>query len=141
MTLGVVLSLAAALGFAGSAVFARIGLQHIRPTTGTLVSLLIGIGITLTLSIIFHQKEIMALSSIAFLWFFISGLINFPLGRLLNYTGVSKIGISKSTPIVATSPLFAAILAVTVGGETINTLMLMGTIAIIGGVALIVAQR
>ena len=139
--LGVALSLAAAMGFAGSAVFARIGLLHIRPTTGTIVSLLIGISITLTLSIIFHQKEIMALSGIAFLWFFISGLINFPIGRLLNYTGVSKIGVSKSTAIVGSSPLFAAILAVTVGGETINTLMMIGTAAIIGGVALIVGQR
>ena len=139
--LGVALSLAAAMGFAGSAVFARIGLQHVRPTTGTIVSLLIGISITLTLSIIFHQKEIIALSGIAFLWFFISGLINFPLGRLLNYTGVSKIGVSKSTAIVGSSPLFAAILAVTVGGETINTLMMIGTAAIIGGVALIVGQR
>ena len=139
--LGVALSLAAAMGFAGSAVFARIGLQHVRPTTGTIVSLLIGISITLTLSIIFHQREIIALSGIAFLWFFISGLINFPLGRLLNYTGVSKIGVSKSTAIVGSSPLFAAILAVTVGGETINTLMMIGTAAIIGGVALIVGQR
>ncbi|MCH8063103.1 MAG: DMT family transporter [Chloroflexi bacterium] len=139
--LGVALSLAAAMGFAGSAVFARIGLQHVRPTTGTIVSLLIGISITLTLSIIFHQREIIALSGIAFLWFFISGVINFPLGRLLNYTGVSKIGVSKSTAIVGSSPLFAAILAVTVGGETINTLMMIGTVAIIGGVALIVGQR
>ena len=139
--LGVALSLAAAMGFAGSAVFARIGLQHVRPTTGTIVSLLIGISITLTLSIIFHQKEIIALSGIAFLWFFISGLINFPLGRLLNYTGVSKIGVSKSTAIVGSSPLFAAILAVTVGGETLNAFIVVGTIGIIGGVALIVGQK
>ncbi len=139
--LGVALSLAAAMGFAGSAVFARVGLQYIRPTTGTIVSLLIGIGITLTLSIIFNQKEIIALSGIAFLWFLVSGIINFPLGRLLNYVGVSKIGVSKSTPIVGTSPLFAAILAVTVGGETINAFIMIGTIAIIGGVALIVGQR
>ena len=139
--LGVALSLAAAMGFAGSAVFARVGLQYIRPTTGTLVSLFIGISITLTLSIIFNQKEIMALSGIAFLWFLVSGAINFPLGRLLNYTGISKIGVSRSTPIVATSPLFAAILAVTVGGESINAFIMMGTIAIIGGVVLIVGQR
>ena len=139
--LGVALSLAAAMGFAGSAVFARLGLQYIRPTTGTLVSLFIGISITLTLSIIFNQKEIMALSGIAFLWFLVSGAINFPLGRLLNYTGISKIGVSRSTPIVATSPLFAAILAVTVGGESINAFIMMGTIAIIGGVVLIVGQR
>ena len=139
--LGVALSLAAAMGFAGSAVFARVGLQYIRPTTGTLVSLFIGISITLTLSIIFNQKEIMALSGIAFLWFLVSGAINFPLGRLLNYTGISKIGVSRSTPIVATSPLFAAILAVTVGGESINAFIMIGTIAIIGGVVLIVGQR
>ena len=141
MMLGVALSLAAALGFAGSAVFARIGLEHVRPTTGTLVSLFIGIAITLTLSIIFHQNEIIALSGIAFLWFFVSGVINFPIGRLLNYTGVSKIGVAKATPVVGSSPLFAALLAVTVGGETINSFIIIGTLAIIAGVALIVGQR
>jgi drug/metabolite transporter (DMT)-like permease len=139
--LGVILSLSAALGFGGSAVFARLGMQYVRPTTGTLISLLVGIVITMTLAFILHFDDILTLSAVAFAWFLLSGLINFPLGRLLNYTGVSKVGVSRASPIVGASPLFAAIIAVSVGGETMNLYIFSGTLAIIAGVALILSQR
>ena len=51
--LGAALALTAALGFGASAVFARIGLQYMRPTTGAFVSLLVGIVVTLTIAIVF----------------------------------------------------------------------------------------
>ena len=141
MTLGVLLSLAAALGFGGSAVLARVGLQYIRPVTGTLVSLLVGIVITVTLALVFNFDDIWALTAIAFAWFLLVGILNYPLGRLLNYNSVSKVGVSKSSPVVGASPLFAAALAVTVGGETMSWPIFVGTVAIIGGIALIVGQK
>ena len=139
--LGVVLALSAAVGFGTSAVFARIGLQHMRATTGTLVSLLVGTAITMSLAFALHSGEIFALSGVAFLWFLLSGGVNFPVGRLLNYTSVSLAGVSRSTPIVGSSPLFATVLAVTIGGETIGLQTLAGTISIVAGLALILSQR
>lgn len=139
--LGVFLGLSAALGFGSSAVFARLGLQHMRPTTGTLVSLIVGTIITMTLAFALHSDQIFTLIGIAFLWFLLSGAVNFPVGRLLNYTSVSLVGVSRSAPIVGSSPLFATVLAVTVGGETINLPILLGTAFIIGGLVLILSQR
>lgn len=139
--LGVGLGLLAALGFGASAVFARIGLQHLHPTTGTFISLIVGVLITTSLAFIFHFDAVFALTAIAFAWFLLSGFLNFPLGRLLNYTSVSKLGVAKASPIVGASPLFAAILAVTVGGESINLPILLGTISIIGGIAIVVSQK
>lgn len=139
--LGVVLGLSAALGFGGSAVFARVGLQHMRATTGTLVSLIIGSIVTLTIAFALHTAEIFALAGVAFLWFAVSGLINFPVGRLFNYMSVSKVGVSKAAPIVGASPVFAAIIAITVGGESINLLIFLGTLGIIGGLGLILSQK
>ena len=139
--IGVVLALSAALGFGTSAVFARIGLQHMRVTTGTLVSLLVGTAITMSLAFALHSGEIFALSGVAFLWFLLSGAVNFPVGRLLNYTSVSLAGVSRSTPIVGSSPLFATVLAVTIGGETVGLQTLTGTISIVMGLALILSQR
>ena len=60
--LGAAMALTAAMGFGAAAVFARIGLQYMRPTTGAFVSLLIGIAITLTLALVFHFDDIFALS-------------------------------------------------------------------------------
>ena len=139
--LGVTLGLLAAVGFGASAVFARLGLQYMRPTTGTLISLVVGTGITMTLAIVLDWDLILGLSGLAFLWFLLSGTLNFPIGRLLNFTSVRLVGVSKSTPLVGSSPLFATVLAVTVGGESINPPILLGTIFITGGLALILAQR
>jgi len=139
--LGVLLSLAAAAGFGGSAVLARIGLQYVRPVTGTLISLIVGIIITMILAFVFHYDDIRGLAAIAFAWFLIVGILNYPLGRLLNYTSVSKLGVSKSAPVVGASPLFAAVVAVTFGGETMNLPLLVGTVAIIGGIGLIMWQK
>ena len=139
--LGVLLSLAAALGFGGSAVLARVGLQYVSPVTGTLVSLLVEIVITTTLALVFHFDEIWALTAIAFGWFLLVGVLNYPLGRLLNFNSVSKIGVARATPVVGASPLFAAALAVTIGGETMTWTIFVGTLAIVGGIALIVSQK
>ena len=139
--LDVVLGLSAALGFGTSAVFARVGLQHVRPTSGTLVSLIVGSVITMTLAFIFHFDEIFALGSFAFVWFLLSGFLNFPMGRLLNFTAVDLTGVSKATPIIGASPLFAMALAITIGGESINVPVFLGTVSIIGGLVLILSQR
>jgi drug/metabolite transporter (DMT)-like permease len=139
--LGVVLGLSAALGFGVSAVFARFALQHMKSTSGTLVSLLVGTAITMVLAFIFHAEAIFDLAGVAFLWFTLSAFINFPLGRLLNYTGVSLAGVAKSSPIVGSSPLFATVLAISIGGESINTMIAVGTVSIIGGLVLILSQR
>ncbi|MCH8309514.1 MAG: DMT family transporter [Chloroflexi bacterium] len=139
--LGVILGLSAALGFGVAAVFARVGLQDMKPTTGTLVSLVVGTAITMALAFIFHAQAIFDLAGVAFLWFLLSAFINFPLGRLLNFTGVSLVGVSKSAPIVGSSPLFATVLAISVGGESINAMIALGTVSIIGGLVLILSQK
>ena len=139
--LGVILGLSAALGFGVAAVFARIGLQDMKPTAATLVSLVVGTIITMVLAFIFHAEVIFELAGAAFLWFLFSAFINFPLGRLLNFTGVSLVGVSKSAPIVGSSPLFATVLAISIGGESINLMIALGTVAIIGGLVLILSQK
>ena len=51
------------------------------------------------------------------------------------------VGVSRASPIVGASPLFATILAVTVGGETVTVTLMIGIVAIIGGLALVLSQR
>ena len=112
-----------------------------RATTGTLISLVIGTVIAMALAFAIYPDKILGLGAVAFLWFLLSGFINFPLGRMLNYVSVGLVGVSKSTPIVGASPIFATALAVTIGGESLGLLTLLGTFSIIGGLALILSQR
>ena len=139
--LGVIMALLAAAGFGTAAVFARLALQHMRSTTGTLLSLIVGTTIVMTIALSIHWEAIFGLAGVAFLWFLLSGSINFPIGRLLNFTSVNLAGVSRSSPIVGSSPMFATALAITVGGETINAPIVVGTMAIIGGLTLILTQR
>ena len=139
--LGVILGLSAAVGFGSAAVFARIGLQRMRSTTGTLVSLIVGTVITMALAFALDSEEIFALGAGALLWFLLAGVFQFPLGRLLNFTSVALAGVSRSSPIVGSSPLFATMLAVTIGGESINLPILAGTFSITSGLALLLSQR
>ena len=139
--LGVLLGLSAAAGFGTTPVFARLGLQYMRPTTGTLVSVMVGTAIAMAMAFALHWEVIFSLSGVAFLWFLLSGTVNFPIGRLLSFTSVRLVGVSRSTPIVGSFPLFATVLAITIGGETISIPILLGTISIMGGLTLILTQR
>ena len=139
--LGITFGLLASMGFAASAVTARLGLQRIRTSTSTLISLVVGSLVTMVLAFSFYSGEILALEASAFLWFALVAFVNFPLGRLLNYTGVGLAGVSRASPIVGTSPLFAMALAVLFVGETVNVFNLLGTLSIIGGLVLILSQK
>ena len=59
----------------------------------------------------------------------------------MNFTGVHLAGVSRASPIVGASPLFATALAVTLTGEALNVPILLGTVSIIGGLTLILRQQ
>ena len=140
LVLAIVLALVAALGFGASAVFARIGLQGIKPITGTAISLVASFTMTVVLALSINLSDILALPLLAYAWFLLLGVLNFPLGRLLNFTSVNMIGATRSSPLVSTAPLFSTALAIILLGERPNAFIVLGTIAIIIGSILIVSK-
>lgn len=139
--LGIVFSLLAATGFGTTAIFARLGLPHIRTTSGTLISLMVSTALTMSIALALHPREIVGLSGAVFLWLALAGALNFPLGRLLNYTGTLLAGVSRASAIVGISPLFAAAFAVLVAGESVNAPIILGTVSIAGGLAMILGKE
>jgi len=139
--MGIVLALMAAGGFGSTAVFARLGLEHMRAATGTLFSLIVSSAIAVAIALGLHASEIFGLGGSALAWLAIAGVLSFPLGRLLNYTGVSLAGVSRASPIIGAAPLFATALALSLGGESLSTPILVGTVSIIGGLVLILSQQ
>lgn len=138
---GILLALSAALGFAVSAVFARVALRHMRVTTGTLFSMVVGAVVVLVIAVALHPHEFVQVGIIGLLWILLYSFLNFPVGRLFNFTGVQLVGASRASTIIASSPLFTMVLAVTVGGESVNLAIVLGTLAVIAGCVLIVSQR
>ena len=138
--LGVLLALGAAIGFGATGVTARLSVEHMRPTTGTLLSLMVGGAVVFVIAAIVSGISEFKLEPIAYVWLCAAGISSFVVGRLLNFVAVSRIGVSRSAPLVGTSPVFAATAAVLFAGESLNTLIIVGTLAIIGGLAIVVRQ-
>ena len=139
--LGVLLATAAALSWAAGAVFVRVSLQHMRSTTGTLISLIVGWIMVTTLALLFFRDALFSLPAVAFVWFLVAGAVNFPMGRFFNFNAVRLAGVARATPILSISPLFAAAIAITFLGETLTLPIALGTAAIVTGVLLIVTAR
>lgn len=137
---GVLLALCAAAGFGATAFFARLSIQHVRPTTGVIVSLIVGAAATSVFAVAMDGANLLSLGWIAFALIFLAGIASFVCGRLFNFISVSKIGVSKSSPVVGASPLFAVTMAVLIAGETPNLLIITGAAAIVVGVAVVVSR-
>lgn len=137
---GVLFALSAAVGFGATAFFARLSVQYMRPTTGVLVSLVVGVLGASVLAAAMDGTAALSLGWAAFALMFLAGCASFVCGRLLNFVAVSKIGVSRSSPVVGASPLFAVALAILLAGESPNLLVMVGTVSIIFGVVVVLNQ-
>ncbi len=139
--LAIAFALLAALSFGSAAVFARLGLQGMRPATGTAISLVVSFTLTAVLALSIERSSFFALPAVALLWFLALGIVNYPLARFMNYSSVNLVGASRSAPIISTAPLFSAVLAIIFLDERLSLPVALGTAAIVAGSILIVLER
>ena len=137
----VVFALLASVGFGASAVFIKLGLVSMKSTTGTFISLVSGSLILITISVILYPNELVIANKVIFSWLVLSAILNFLGGRYLNYTSVNLLGVARATTIIGTAPLFATILAITIGNESITLPIVLGTPLIIFGLILMISKK
>ncbi len=130
------LALLSALGFGSAAVFARVGLQGIKPLPGTLISSVASFVPSVVLAVVFAWSDIIALPAIAYLFFLGHGVLTFLGGRAQNLLSIDLIGAARSSPFVGSSALFSAILAIIFFGETLHPVVALGTLGVVGGLIL-----
>lgn len=73
--------------------------------------------------------------------FLVGGIVGTALGRLMSYSGVDRVGASISSTVVATSPVFATVLARIFLRESVSVLQAVGIIVVVSGVVLITTAR
>ncbi|MPZ75071.1 MAG: EamA family transporter [Deltaproteobacteria bacterium] len=128
------LALITSVLYASALVSARAGLRYSTPTTVTLVSILMQN--LLLWTGVFVTGGIHAVPLAGILLFSLVGI--FQLGvRLLAYTGVEKIGASRSSALQSISPLVSATIAIIVLGEEPSLLIVLGTILVVAGIVLV----
>jgi drug/metabolite transporter, DME family len=123
-----------AICYASALVSARRGLKYSSPATVTCVSVMIQ---TVTLwTAVFLTGGVPAVSSTAVLLFVIVGIFQLAV-RLFAYTGVDKIGASRSSALQAVSPLVSAVIAVTFLHEQVTVPIMAGTVLVVIGIVLV----
>jgi drug/metabolite transporter (DMT)-like permease len=128
------LALGTALCYAAALVSSRLGLKHSTPTTVTLVSILIQNAALW--SAVFLSGGVPDVSPVAVLLFCVVGI--FQMGvRLLAYTGVLKIGASRSSALQSINPLIAATIAIVILRERATLLIIAGTVMVVVGIILV----
>jgi drug/metabolite transporter (DMT)-like permease len=129
-----ILALLTSIAYASALVSARVGLKYSNPTTVTLVSILMQN--LLLWSALFFTGEVHSVPMTGVLLFTLVGI--FQLGvRLFAYTGVAKIGASRSSALQSVSPLISATIAVTILGERTSLLIALGTLLVVAGIVLV----
>ncbi len=118
--LAILLALAAASSWGFSAVLVRLGLRDMTTSMGTLISLVAGLLLTGVLAVATQSEALSQLSPTTIGLFAVIGILNFPMGRFFNYLSMSRLGVARSTPLLASAPLFAVILAVLLTGEELR---------------------
>lgn len=133
-----VIALLASLSYSLVMITSRRGMEYSTPTTVTLISLIVH---TVTLwGAVLLAGGIPEVSATAVYVFIIAGVLQ-PIIRLCTYTGVHKVGASRSGPIRSTHPMFGVFIAITLLHEQATVPILLGVVAVVCGIVLITWQR
>ena len=138
---GILFALGASTVWGMANVWIRLALRDMRPTTSAVFSLFAGLLLLIPLSFLLHWNDLTAMTLGAVVAVFFYGMTNFLMGRFLNYSAISRIGLSRSVPIVSASPVPALLLAILLLGEEVNVLLIVGALVVVSGVLLIVTER
>ena len=138
---GILFALGASTVWGMANVWIRLALRDMRPTTSAVFSLFAGLLLLIPLSFLLHWDDLTAMTLGAVVAVFFYGMTNFLMGRFLNYSAISRIGLGRSVPIVSASPVPALLLAILLLGEDVNLLLIVGALVVLSGVLLIVTER
>jgi DME family drug/metabolite transporter len=131
MSLTPLLAIASSILFGVGGVLSRRGLQHANPLAAAVVS------ITVTTAFVWCLTLLSGPVSRLFTWriwpFLVGGLVAPGLARLMSFVGIDRIGVARSTSLMASAPLFAVLIAMVCLGERPTPLLLSGAAAIVGG--------
>ncbi|HEX9442862.1 MAG TPA: DMT family transporter [Candidatus Binatia bacterium] len=131
------LALLTSIFYASTLVSARRGLKYSTPITVTTVSVVVQN--ILLWSAVFLTGGVPDAPRAAVLLFAFVGVAQFGV-RMFSYTGVHKIGASRSSALQSVSPLVSTLLAVVALGERPSAGVVLGTVMVVGGIVLL-SQR
>lgn len=123
------LALGTAIAFAVSTLLVRQGVERSDPMAALLVTLSVNVVLLWTVSA--SQEVVVDLG--AWKYFVVAGLFAPGLGRLCNYTGIRRLGVTISYPISNTNPMIAVVIALLVLDASLSSFGIAGATAVVAG--------
>ena len=132
---GEILALSSSFIYSAALISFRRGLRNASPITGVLITN--AVASFLLLGIAFFLGTLQTSSLKPVLWFMLAGCLGQGMGHLASYTAIQRIGASRTSPVQASAPIWAVFFAAFFLGEEPGVAVVLGTLSIVGGVALI----
>jgi len=127
-----IIAIFSAMGWAGDAVFVRLGTRKSNIFAAMLISY--AVSIALVWIYLLATTSLDFLRSPAMLYFLISGCLQPLFARALYYEGFSRIGVARAGPLRGAEPFFATAIAVTLLHEHPTLPVYIGTVLIVASV-------
>ncbi|UCH36865.1 MAG: DMT family transporter [Candidatus Bathyarchaeota archaeon] len=128
------LSLIAAFCYTLSGLLAVFGMKNSNPTTATLISMTANVLILWPITFLYSA---IVFDNSALLLYALSAAFAPVTGRLLNYAGMERVGVSTSTSILGLQPIMVAILASVFFSERLPLVIYLAIVITVIGVVII----
>ena len=135
---GALIALLVPVCFGSGMVLARVGLVHVPPGAGNFLSLVVGWALVASVTAILHPDALFGVSLGAFGWLAMIGVVNFPVGRFMNFASIKHLGVLRANPILAMAPVVSAFEGAVFLGERVNWRIGAGTALAVSGVIIVV---
>jgi drug/metabolite transporter, DME family len=129
------LAVSAGFWFAAASILLKRGLRYASPQTAVVFS------VTFTAAFVWvaaaFTSPLSRLFTPRIVPFLVAGLVAPGLARLVYYTGIDRIGVSRATALASTQPLFAVTMAIAFLGERPTWVLVLGAGGVVAGSVLL----
>ena len=134
---GVLFAIGTAAAFGFGSTVARLGLIGTPIVTGTMVSMLAGTALLLSVAAPDYGSTLGAIDGAGWALIVFTSIINYPIGRLLLFNAMRRIGVARGNTIVSANPVVAGTIAIVWLGEVLGLQSGIGMAACVGGGVLV----
>ena len=131
LTLTGVFSILTAISTGTFSIIVRQGRHHGNAYTGVLIGLIISIPVLVFLTYFTWQSHWWNLNALILLS--VAGFLGPAVGRVLYFSGIHYLGVSRAMPLTSTMPLLASVFGVLLLGERPGPFIWLGTLLIVTG--------
>ena len=126
-----IFSILTAISTGTFSIIVRQGRHHGNAYTGVLIGLVVSIPILIFLCLLTWKPHWWSLKALFLLS--IAGFLGPAVGRVLYFSGIHYLGVSRAIPLTSTMPLFASVFGVLLLGERPGPFIWLGTLLIVIG--------